>query len=76
MLAPLDLVQKLVHALTGLQDFEVRRHHSGGGPNIGSWRRCRWCTAFCMSGVLLEVALRGCQACTAWRWDSLLSVWV
>ena len=31
VLAPLDVVQKLLHALTGVPDFEVRRHHSGQG---------------------------------------------
>lgn len=40
MLAPLDVVQNLLHELAGLQDFEVRRHQSGQGAT-GSWQRCR-----------------------------------
>ncbi len=40
VLAPLDVVQNLLHELAGLQDFEVRRHQLGQGAT-GSWQRCR-----------------------------------
>ena len=59
VLAPLDVVQKLLQALTGLQGFEVRPHHCGRGPTLAVGTKAGGAQAW----------HEGLRACGTFFWD-------
>ena len=59
VLAPLDVVQKLLQALTGLQGFEVRPHRCGRGPTLAVGTKAGGAQAW----------HEGLRACGTFFWD-------